>query len=163
MGPLVQVLFAFLIYYFSVDVDSCFYFYHYFILIFNLLPIYPLDGGKLMNLILSFFISYYQSLKQSFYLSFFFYVCLSFILLFWKRNLVFILVLGLLGVKVYKEIKQADYYFQKFLMERYLKHYSFSKIKKISEIKQMRRDYYHYFLKNNGMISEKEQLTRYFS
>ena len=37
--------------------------YHYGILIFNLLPIYPLDGGKFVQLILSIFIPYKRSLN----------------------------------------------------------------------------------------------------
>lgn len=163
MGPLIQSIFVFIVYYLNVEVEEYFYIYHQFILIFNLLPIYPLDGGKLLNLIFAYLISYYQSLKKVIYLSVFIYLILLLSVILWKRNLILIFIFGLLGLKVIKEIKQADYYFQKFLMERYLNCYTFSKKKNVIDIKQMRRDYYHYFLLNKNIITETEVLNSYFS
>lgn len=163
MGPLIQCIFVFIIYNFNIEVEEYFYTYHQFILIFNLLPIYPLDGGKLLNLVFAYVISYYESLKKVIYLSVFLYLILLLSILLWKRNLMIIFILLLLGLKVTKEIKQVDYYFQKFLMERYLNHYTFIKQKNIIDIKQMRRDYYHYFLINKNINSETEVLNSYFS
>lgn len=163
MGPLTQILFVLIVYSFKMEVESYFYTYHMFILLFNLLPIYPLDGGKLLNLVFAYFISYYRSLKQVIYFSFFLYVILILSILLWKRNLIMILILLLLGLKIRKEIRQADYYYQKFLMERYLNDYTFKKIKKVMNIDQMKRDYYHYFLVNRKIIMEAEMLDSYFS
>ena len=163
MGPLVQIMFVFIIAYYRIITESYFYNYHWFILLFNLLPIYPLDGGRLLNLILAYFFAYYQSLKVVLYLSYSLYLFLLFFTLLWKKNLILFMILSLIGIKMIKEIKQADYYFQKFLIERYLNHYLFTKSKKIIDIKQMRRDYYHYFLKDKSIISESEQLRTYFS
>lgn len=163
MGPLLQIIFVSIIYSFKLEIEASFYTYHLFILMFNLLPIYPLDGGKLLNIILCYITAYYQSLRKVFYFSFFFYLIISLSVLFWQRNLVLFLILGLLGLKIHKEINRAEYYYQKFLMERYLNNYSFSKIKKITNIKQMKRDYYHYFLNQGNMITETEKLSAYFS
>lgn len=163
MGPITQILFVLFVSFLKWDVEPYFFVYHWFILGFNLLPIYPLDGGRILNLICAYFVSYYQSLKQVFYFSYLFYILLLFITLLWKKNLVLFLILGLLGMKLKKEIKYADYSYEKFLMERYLNTYSFHKSKKITNIKQMRRDYYHYFLKEGRIITEKEYLNTYFA
>lgn len=162
MGPLVQSIFVYMIYISNVDVERYFYTYNQFIIIFNLLPIYPLDGGKLLNLVLSYLISYYQSLKKIIYLSFLIYVIILLSIFLWLKNLIIILIFFLLGLKIIKEIKQVDYYFQKFLMERYLNNYSFNKKKTVTDIKQMRRDYYHYYLNSRVIETETELLKSYF-
>ena len=162
MGPITQTIFVFLISCSRVGIESYFYYYHYFILIFNLLPIYPLDGGRLLHLFFAYLISYFRSLKYIFYFSIFCYFCFFFYIVLFQRNLIMFLVIILLGFKVYKEVKQANYYFQRFLIERCFTSYSFSKIKRIENIRQMRRDYYHYFIEYGNMISETEKLSSYF-
>ena len=60
LGPTFQILFAFLfpkIY----SVPPMFYFYHYALLLFNLLPIYPLDGSKIVLLWFQKIGSFYHS------------------------------------------------------------------------------------------------------
>lgn len=163
MGPTFQILFVFFVFYCKLEIESYFYTYHWFILIFNLLPIYPLDGGRLFHLFLAYLIPYFTSLKQIFYFSVFIYFVTFFYVIFFQRNLVFFLMIILLGIKIHKEIKQANYYFQKFLIERYSNDYSFFKVKKISDLKQMRRDYYHYFFAEKKILTEKELLISYFS
>lgn len=162
MGPFVQIIFVFFISCIKLEMESYFYTYHWIILTFNLLPIYPLDGGRLLYLLLSCFISYFQCLRKVFYLSFFLYFCFFFYIILFHKNLILLLVFVLLGIKVYGEIRLGDYYFQKFLIERYSNSYSFSRIKTVKYIRQMRREYYHYFIHKGGIISEKKQLSRYF-
>ncbi len=160
MGPLTQILFVAIIQYFKIDVPSYFYTYHFYILFFNLLPIVPLDGGKLLQLLFCFFFSYYQSLQKSFYFSYFFFLILVFTS--FQKNLILVLIFLLLGFKLLKEMNQGDYLFQKFLLERYLYNYSFSKIKIVKQIKEMKRENTHYFIVNHQWITEKEKLKEYF-
>ena len=150
MGPIIQVVF--------VEIMK-----HYFILCFNLLPIYPLDGGRLLNLFLAYLFSYYNSMKTVLYISSFLYSSFFLFTLLFTKNIIYIVVVLLLGINLHKEIKQANFYFQKFLTERYLKDYSFKKTKEITELKQMRRDSYHYCITEKERISEKEKLSLYFS
>ena len=102
MGPVTQIVFTYLIYYLKIDVSYYFYTYSMFILIFNLIPIYPLDGGKLINVFLSFFLPFYKSLKITYYLSYFIYISLVFITILYYRNLVLILIIISLGIELIK-------------------------------------------------------------
>lgn len=162
MGPVAQLVFVCLIYYSRLEVEPYFYSYHLFILFFNLLPIYPLDGGRLLYLFFSYLISYFQSLKVTLYFSAFLYFCFFFYILLFQNNLIYLLMAILLGFKLYKEVQLADYYFHKFLIERYFNNYSFSKIKNIDDIRRMQRDYYHYFVEHSSIIPEREKLYNYF-
>lgn len=162
MGPVFQLLFLGIIYYLKLDVPNYFYTYNTFILIFNLLPIYPLDGGRLLHLFLCILVSYYNSLKNIFYISYSIFIVLFFYFLFFEKNLILFLIFTLLGIQILKELNNINYYFQKFLMERYIKDYNFSKIKQIKNLKNMKRDYYHFFISNHELIDEKKMLSNYF-
>lgn len=162
MGPLTQLFFMYLIKILKLSVPDYFYTYNFLILIFNLLPIFPLDGGRLLQLIISFIISYYNSLKYTLYFSYFVYLLVFLFFIIFNWNLVILLIFILLGLQIYKEIKQVDYYFNKFLIERYIHDYHFSKQKVVFNIKQMKKRYYHYFKINDIYISEKDALNKYF-
>ena len=157
-GPIFQIIFTYLVYSFKIDVSTYFYDYSIFILFFNLLPVYPLDGGRILNIILSFFISYRNSLKYTYYISYFTYISFLFIVLFYIRNLFYKLIVISLGLELFKEIRNMNKYFYKFLIERYLYYFKLNKIKIVSSINQMMRDYLH-IIDNK---EEKEYLTRYF-
>jgi len=161
MGPLTQIIFTIIVYCLKLDVPNYFYIYSFFILGFNLLPIYPLDGGKLLHLIFTKFLSYYNSLKTIIYISYFIFISLV-IALVLKINLTYLLIIILLGKQLFKEMKQVDYYYNKFLLERYLNNYQFTKIKRILNIKQMKRYCYHFFIVGNKIIDEKKMLSKLY-
>lgn len=163
MGPVFQLLFLMIIIYFKIDVPNYLYTYNYYILIFNLLPIYPLDGGRLLHLFLCMIFSYYNSLQKTIYFSYFVFIVLFFLIVFFQKNLIISLIFILLSIQIFKETKKVDYYFEKFLMERYIQNMTFSKQKQIKTIRDMKKDYYHYIIKYNEIISEKEILRNYFS
>lgn len=163
MGPVFQLLLLGIIYYLKIDVPNYFYNYNYFILFFNMLPVYPLDGGRLLHLLLCTLTSYYNSLKRILYFSYFIFIVLFFYFILFQKNLLIFLIFLLLGIQILKEIKNVDYYFQKFLMERYMKNYYFPKAKHIKMIKDMKRDYFHYFITKCKVIDEREMLSNYFS
>ena len=64
-GPLVQIIFT-LFFISSKEIVN----YSNLIIMFNLLPIYPLDGSKLLNIILNKFISFKRSHLITIYISF---------------------------------------------------------------------------------------------
>lgn len=163
MGPLIQIIFVYIIRLSEMSVPDYFYTYHYFILIFNMLPIFPLDGGRLIELVTFFICSYYKGLKYVLYFSYLAFVSLFFYFVFFNFNFIVVLILILLGFQIHREIRNAKYYFNKFLMERYLYDYHFSKRKIVSDVKMMKRDYYHFFVMNNcEYVDEKRILCSYF-
>ncbi|MGV3467094.1 MAG: site-2 protease family protein [Heyndrickxia sp.] len=90
------------------------------ILLFNLLPIWPLDGGKLLHLIFSRYIPYLQAFRLSIISSFIFLLLFHFISLFLSPfNLNIWIVVIYLYVSLWVEWKQLRYVFIRFLLERY--------------------------------------------
>jgi len=163
-GPLVQIIFFILCSLVGLR-DTTFSLlktYHYAILCFNLLPIYPLDGGKLVNLFLSKYYSYYKSLKFSLILSYFLITLIFIFQINYFFSLNIIMMLLLLLQKVIIHWRRKDMYHYKFLLERYLNNYKFSKVKLINNTKEMMRDKKHVFKKGNHYYSEMEILSKKF-
>lgn len=106
---------------------------------FNFLPILPLDGGKLLNIffdkVFSYRLSHILSIIVSCIFIFVFLIC---------THTFFSLILSIFLIKsIIYEIKNIDYKYNKFLLERYLNNYKFTKIKKVNNIKKFKRDCYH--------------------
>ncbi len=162
MGPVFQIVFACLFSFVLNGKDqSLFLFYHLNILIFNLLPIYPLDGGRILNILFSYRFSY----KKSFCISILFSFLILFFFLFFllkniKLNLLFLFVF--LFIKIGDEWKKKTFYYERFLLERYLQIPSFSKRCQVSSLEDFKRDYRHVIRKNNRYYSEKEVLDSKF-
>ena len=141
MGPINQILFYFF-YNFLFGQNILITNYHYGILLFNLLPIYPLDGIKIINLLLSKWISFKMSHLVTIFISIIMIIIVLILSLIFKINMTFLLILIFLLVKIYSELKNHHYLFNKFLFERYLYNFSFNKRKIIKgdKIKKMFRD-----------------------
>lgn len=130
------------------------------ILFFNLLPIYPLDGSKIINVFLNKISTFKKSYNFSLWISFviiIIFVSISII------NLKFILFISLIPllINIIDLIISKKQIFMKFLLERYLYHFSFKKYKYINNVKEMKRDYYHLFIGDN-IITESEYLKMLF-
>lgn len=165
MGPLAQLIF----YYIIINID---YFYNYkelitvynfTILCFNLLPIYPLDGGKLLNIILSFKISFKRSLNISLFISYITIAILSgyFIIKYFSINL--IVIISFLLYKVRLEEKNKKYLVDKFLLERYLYKYKFKKRKKVKNLDGFMRNMNHLVNIDGKYHTENEILYKKFN
>lgn len=135
--------------------------YHYSILFFNLLPIHPLDGSKILSLILSKYLPYKLTLK----LTIIFSILTTIIIIktnYYKFNYTTILIITIIVDNIIKYSKNINYYFNKFLLERYLYKYRFSKNKNINKIDNMYKEKYHVIKENNHYLTEKEYLKRRF-
>ena len=133
--------------------------YHYSILSFNLLPIYPLDGGKLLKLLFNKIISYKKSLKVIINSS---YLVLLIILLISKKNINLFVMTSLLLVLITKEKNKIDYIYNKYLLERYLNNYKFKNSKIINNINNLYRDNNHIIKKDDNYYLEKEYLEKIY-
>ncbi len=111
-----------------------------FILIsFNFMPILPLDGGKLINIMLDKIFSYKLSNIVSIIISIIFII----IFIIFDRS-IFGIVLSIFLIKcIYLEIINIKYKFNKFILERYLNNYNFKKIRIVNSINKFKRDHIH--------------------
>ena len=159
MGPLFQELAKYLLILIFKEYEFMIITYHYSILFFNLLPIYPLDGGKLVNLFLSCFFPLKKSLHLSIYLS---YIIILFIFLINTNSihLNIIIISIFLITKVSKEDSQINLVYQKFLLERYLHHYNFKDTKIIKNKNNFYRNKKHLLKIKDKYYYEDEFLAK---
>ena len=154
LGPLLQLVF-----YFLYSDNPTFNQYNLTILLFNLLPIYPLDGSKIVNILFNEFISFKRSHILTIITSF---ITLLVVILSIKYNLLLYLILLFIVLEIIKEINKHNYYFNRFLLERYLYNYEYSKNKIIDNIKKMKKQTKHIFKINNKYFTEREIIRNLF-
>ena len=159
-GPLMQIITYFLLLKFYPYERSFVYLksVHYSILIFNLLPIYPLDGGKLLNLFLNKIFSFRKSFNYTIYISYFIiFIFIMFLPLYFKINYIFMIIFLL--YKTTDENKKKNYYFDKFVLERYLYTYNFSRVCVVASIDDFKKGYRHVIDYKERVALEDEALS----
>ena len=154
LGPLLQLVF-----YFLYSDNPTFNQYNLTILLFNLLPIYPLDGSKIVNILFNEFISFKRSHILTIITSF---ITLLVVILSIKYNLLLYLILLFIVLEIIKEINKHNYYFNRFLLERYLYNNEYSKNKIIDNIKKMKKQTKHIFKINNKYFTERKIIRNLF-
>lgn len=156
-GPFMQIItYLVLSFFFSYEYIKT---YHLTILIFNLLPILTLDGGRLINLFLNKIFNYLTSFYISVFISITTIIFLILFCFLYYYNFNLFLMSIFLLFKIIKSIKDIKYCYQRFLVERYLYDFKFNK-RKIS------RDIYSFYKECNHYIEfkeEKEYLNKYFN
>lgn len=129
------------------------------IMIFNMLPIIPLDGSKFFLAILSKFVSYKRSYMIMILVS---VISLGLFLLFnivYKLNDMVIYIF--LIFKLVEVIKEFKYVMNKFYLERVMyNHYYNGIINDEADISKLRIDKYYFFRENKGYINERDYLKR---
>ena len=156
-GPIFQIVFFLII----NSQNTLFTHYHNLILLFNLLPIYPLDGSKILNIIYNKLFSFKKSYLLTFMTSIF--VIIFILMLIKKFNIIFLFSIVLLFIKLFKYYNEIDYVFNKFLFERYLYKIKYKKHKNIRgiNINRMFKEKTHNFI-TNKIIKEEEILNKMF-
>ena len=131
------------------------------ILLFNILPIHPLDGSKILNLLLSKIIPFNLANKLNIIVSI---ITLIIILLvnYYNFNYTLILTLGIIIDNLIKYYRQLKYILNKFLLERYIYKITYDKTKKINKINHMYKEKYHILKDKNNYITEKQALSNKF-
>jgi len=156
-GSLIQILFTYIL--LKINNNPEILNYSKIILFFNLLPIYPLDGSKLLNIILNKITNFKKSHLLTIYISF---LTIIFLLFKVEINLIFILIVIFISVKVINEFKNHNNLFNKFLLERYNNNFNFKKRKIIKNVKQIKRDYKHIIYSNGKYQTERQILRKRF-
>ena len=166
-GIVTQCIYFFLIYILYINgivreyIYNLFCLYHKSMLIFNLLPIIPLDGFKILNLLLSKFFCFNLSNNISVFLSLVSLVLFLYSGLF-EKNYSIIFVIGILMQNIYRYYYNIKYIYNRFLIERYIYDIRFKKNRVIDNINKMYKNSSHFFVKNGSFIDEKLFLTDFF-
>lgn len=167
-GIMYQSIYFFLIYILYQNniireyIFNIFKIYNQSILLFNILPIHPLDGSKILNLLLSTIIPYKKTLKINIIISIITIIILI-ITNYYEFNYTTILIISVLLDNIIKYYKDINYYFNKFLLERYLNNYNYKKHKKINKIDNMYKEKNHVIKVKNHYITEKQALIHRFN
>lgn len=160
-GPIFQFIAYFILIFIMPDYYETITLYHYSILVFNLLPIYPFDGGKLINLFFSLKLSFRNSLYLEIFIS---YITILFLLFINKDNINIniVIIIIFLIYKVTSEYKKINLVYNKFLLERYLHKYRFNKSIMIKDVKNFHRNKRHILKKNHNYYLEREILEKFY-
>lgn len=163
-GPLIQIIFMLIVYLLKDFIADTTYFKFFlinkYLLMFNLLPIVPLDGGRLLNLVFDSFIPYRKSLIISSFISVILSICFSIFFLINKDYLIFALFL-ITFFNVYNEIKSINTKQNKFLLERYLFTFNYNEGKTLLSANDILRNKKHKILRDNYIYTEKNYLKKY--
>lgn len=161
-GPSIQILFYLLVC--NIISDPVFGHYHTLTLLFNLLPIVPLDGSKIINILMNYRYPFLKSYRLMLWLSIIMMLLLVVLLWYFPFNMMFILIIVFLGIEVIRSFKKQYYIFNRFLLERYQKRYFFHKRRVVRNgfEREMKRDYYHIFYQKQNCYSERQILAKRF-
>ncbi len=146
---------------FTVNTNEMIIKYNYTLAIFNLLPIIPLDGSKLIESILNKFYSF----KKSYYLTI--VISIVFIIIFFIYNMVYsinnYLIISILIISTILYYKNFKVFFNKFLLERIMYEFNYFKITCNTKcLGELKKEHLHYFNINNKNINEQEIIKKKF-
>lgn len=167
-GVFFQILLTFFMYILLVNniiSDNLYYlfwYYNKYILVFNLIPIRPLDGGEILNLFLQKKMSFIKSICFTHYISLVNLVI--FLSLIKNKNLNSYMMITFLTYKLFTYYKKKNYFKNQFFLERYLYDLPYKRIEYNNKPKLdlLKKETYHYFKSNNKYINEKKLLQHRF-
>ena len=149
-GIIMQII-LYLIFYILLNINiinelsyNIFLYYNKIIILFNLLPIIPLDGSKIIMSLLERFLPYKLSLIIINCLSI---ICIFVFIFNNTVTLNILLITSYLFIKTYEEILNHKYIFNTFLLERYLRKPYFNKINYVNSINNLYKNRFN-FIKN---------------
>ena len=156
-GPIFQFIAFFLLKRIFPESDRVISIYHYNILFFNLLPIVPLDGGKLFNILIESVLPYHFSKRIMILIS---YIIVLILIIKNPLSINIIITIIWLILLIAKEQKKIEVIYEKFLLERFLKNYRFKRIKVITKEKNFYRNKKHIIKQENTTMFEKDYLNK---
>ena len=147
--------------FFSLHTKNLIFLYNTTIMLFNLLPIIPLDGSLIVNCLLNKFLSFQKAYRGQIIISL---VGLIIFLVYGvQKSLNTFLISTFLIYKTFLAIKDEKFIFNRFLLERFLKNFPFTKIStQKGNLTILKKDTYQYFREDDKIISEKIKLKEKF-
>lgn len=131
--------------------------YNLYIIIFNLIPIYPLDGYKFLNSIIEIFLPYKKSIIFSFIINII--SMIIFLLFLYKNKINNYLIISFMITSLINYIKEIKYIINKFYIERVIYNLDLRGIKSIDKLNNLYKNKLNYI---NG-INEKKVLKKKFN
>ena len=128
------------------------------IMLFNLLPLVPLDGSKLLLSLCSKFFSYKICLKFQQFIGVVSLVI--FIIFVLGRGLNDVIILAFLLIKLIELFKNNKYFLNRFYLERVLYNNYYDGIINDGDVDKMRIDKYYFFKENGRYVREEKYLLK---
>ena len=146
----------------SYYIYDLFLYYNLYVIIFNLLFMYPLDGFKIIECFIEKYFPYYYSIYILLFISLIFLV--FFIIYNWIYDINNYLIICFLIAELFKYYKEHYSKYNRFLIERLLRPLKYKRISYNDGInlKILKRDTYHYFKRDNRVYSEYYLLSKKF-
>lgn len=126
------------------------------LILFNILPIYPSDGYKMVLSILEHFASYSYIIKFSYLFS----LITLFIIFFYCKNIIIFISLYILNIQY---ILEYHYYLEKFFLERHLYGVEYKKKKIVNNLTNIYKCRNNYIKYDNMLKEEKEYLSEKYA
>lgn len=153
MGPFFQMIITIILYNSNKDIlvlsNSLF--------LFNLLPIVPLDGGRILTIILSLFKPFKKTMIIVIKISFIIYILLI-VYIINKSSYFFLLIIIFLLFKIIDEKNNINYLFNRFIIERLLLVNRYKSSVLINRIKDMYKYRNNIIKDKNKIYNEKEYI-----
>lgn len=155
LGPLFHILYFLVLNYFF-RLSKGVIFLNFMILFFNLIPIYPMDGSKILYVLFCFLFPFKSAHLLFLIISFVFIFILFF---YFKFNLILSLILIFLLIRCISEFINHKSVFNRFLLERYIYKLEFKHVKFVSRVDHMYLWCRHVFKKS---FTERDFLYKMF-
>ncbi len=147
--------------YLNVITYNLYIHYNLTILLFNLIPMIPLDGSKILNLFLEKFFSYHFSYYLNFTISLISLIVFLMINYYYHLDNYFIITF--LIYKLVVSYQDYKYLHQRFLLERCLYPFNYQKIDNHTKsINDLKKNHLHYFKEGNKYIKEDKKIMANF-
>ncbi len=159
-GVTIQFILAIILIYFKPNDYILINTYNNIILLFNLLPIIPLDGSIIMHTFLEKFFSYQKAFFFYQLISFSFFILFLIYNIFYPIDNYFICIVLLIQFLIV--LKNKKYLLNRFYLERMLYSFPYKKIENNfdNNISSLKKETRHFFYQNNHYLSEKEMLSK---
>jgi len=133
--------------------------YNKILILFNLLPIIPLDGNNILHLLLEKFLSYKLSYKINLIISTI--VLIIFLIINYIYNIDNYFIISFLIYKGITYLKNYKYLKNRFLLERYLYDFEYKKIDNTTKnINSLKKEVLHFFKEDNKYIKETKKIEK---
>ncbi len=129
---------------------------------FNMLPIYPLDGSKILNLLFSKYFNYYLSNNLTIIFSFITILVVAFFNIYYY-NYSNVMIMFLLLRYLLEFYQKRKYLYHRFLLERFLYSIRYPKLKILKKKEKLYKNRTHLFYDGSHYIEEKDYLKKMFS